>query len=280
MEHIFDERMIEQYRSYLVSEEKSPQTIQKYTCDAKKLWRFLDDDCEVTKEKMIRFKEWLMVHYEVSSVNSILTAVNQFLKYCGWADCTVKTLKRQQYSFRTSDRMLSKEEYFLLLDEAKRQGNNRLLMIMQTICATGIRVSELQYITVHSVRRGYARVSLKGKTRMILIPKELQTNLELYIKENGLESGSVFVTRSGKPIDRHNIYSGMKRLCSQAGVLPSKVFPHNLRHLFAYTYYHVEKDLGYLADILGHSNINTTRIYTKISCEEQLNRMEGMHLTI
>ena len=166
------------------------------------------------------------------------------------------------------------------MDTAKQKGNERLNLILQTICGTGIRVSELQYITVEAVKNREATVSLKGKTRSVFLVKELRKKLIRYAAKQNIQSGAVFITRTGKPMNRTNIWREMKGLCKQAGVNPKKVFPHNLRHLFARTFYGIEKDIAKLADILGHSSINTTRIYIISTGSEHRRRMEHMRLII
>jgi len=187
------------------------------------------------------------------------------LSKIGWDELALKNLKTQKESFCDDDRELTKEEYARLVAAAEKSGNHRLALVLQTICATGIRISELQYITVDAVRTGRADVSNKGKRRTIFLPGQLRRILTKYISENNVESGAVFVTRNGKPLNRSNIWRDMKALCERAGVDAKKVFPHNLRHLFARTHYTMEKDLSRLADILGHASVNTTRIYTKES---------------
>ena len=198
----------------------------------------------------------------------------------GWYDCIVRSVKVQKQAFRAEECELTKEEYYRLLHAAREKGNMRLYYIMQTICSTGIRVSELEFITVESLESGRARVHLKGKTRTVILTEKLCRELRGYAKERCVRSGSVFVTRSGRPVDRTNILHDMKALCVSAGVSREKVFPHNLRHLFACTYYQVEKDLSHLADLLGHSSINTTRIYTLVSSEKQARQIEFLGLVI
>ena len=218
--------------------------------------------------------------YAARSINSMLASLNSFFFYIGWTDMNVKTLKLQKELFRPEEKELTKDEYKRLCNTADRKHNERLLLILQTICGTGIRVSELEYITVEAARRGSATVSCKGKTREVFIVKELQKKLLRYISEQEIKSGYIFITRTGKPISRTNIWREMKSLCIEANVNPSKVFPHNLRHLFARVFYGIEKDIAKLADILGHSSINTTRIYIISTGTEHRRRMENMHLII
>lgn len=211
---------------------------------------------------MIGWKEALSADHAPATVNSMLVAVNGFLRFMGWHALTVRLLKIQRPLFREEQRELSKAEYARLVDAAQRAGDERLALILQTICATGIRVSELRFISAEAVCSGRAEVCNKGKRRTVFLPDRLRRLLKAYLKKQKITAGAVFVTRTGRPLDRSNIWRAMKALCKSAGVEPSKVFPHNLRHLFARAYYALEKDLARLADILGHSSINTTRIYT------------------
>lgn len=279
MENRMERAHIVQFKTSLIEDEKSIATIRKYTKDVEAFFDFVGENA-VTKEVVIRYKQHLKEKYKPSSVNSMLAAVNKFLKEMGWYDCAVKTLKVQRQAFRSRERELTKEEYFRLLKAAKDRKNMRLYLLMQTICSTGIRVSELQYITVQAVATQQATVSLKGKTRIVLIPSALCRELKNYAKENGIQSGSIFITKNGIPLDRSNILHGMKALCETAGVDRCKVFPHNLRHLFACLFYKVEKDLSRLADLLGHSNVNTTRIYTCVIGEEQARQIEKLGLVV
>lgn len=279
MARIVSKKKIERFKSYLLEDEKSNETIVKYTREVEAFLNFIGKDT-VSKEKVINYKQHLVKCYAPASVNCKLAAVNRFLRWQGWYDCTVKALKIQRQAFRPKERELSKAEYFRLLKVAKEKKNKRLYLMMQAICSTGIRVGELQFITAEAIRQGRATVSFKGKTRQVLIPRELIVELKKYIKERGVKSGSIFVTRSGKPVNRNNILYEMKALCEKANVERSKVFPHNLRHLFACIYYKHEKDLSRLADILGHSNINTTRIYTSVSGDEQQLKIESLGLLL
>lgn len=273
------DEIVSQYRRTLVEAEKSSATIGKYLRDIRSFQAAMGGQT-VTKEKVIRYKEQLIERYAVSSVNSMLAALNGFFKYLKWYDCIVKSLKVQRDSFRSSERDLSKEEYYRLLETARQRGNYRLYLLMQTICATGIRVSELKFVTVEALATGQARVMLKGKIRSVILPTALCRELRKYVREKGILTGSIFTTRSGKPVDRSNICHEMKALCSDANVRREKIFPHNLRHLFACTYFAREKDLPHLADLLGHSSINTTRIYTLVSGEEQARQIEQLGLVV
>lgn len=265
---------MEQYRNYLLSEEKSRLTIDKYIRDVEKYLRWSGG--EISKERVLAYKEALLGNYAVASVNSMLSSVNSYLEYIDRPECKVKTVKHQREIFTRPERELTKREYGRLLKAA--ESKPRLKLLMQTICATGIRVSELRFITVSAARTGRAQVRCKGKSRAVIIPKDLSRLLLRYAAKHGIREGSVFVTKNGKPLDRSNIWSEMKRLCKLAGVLASKVFPHNLRHLFARTYYTIQKDIVRLADILGHSSVNTTRIYTTESGDVHRRQLEKMGL--
>ena len=280
MEHQMEQALIEQFQTKLKNEEKSSATIEKYLRDIKSFYIFVEGKCVIDKNTVIAYKEHLIKRYAIASANSMLAALNQFFKVLGWFDCVVRALKVQREAFRARERELTKKEYLRLLAAAKQMGNDRLYLLMETICATGIRVSELPFITVESLRTARAQVSLKGKTRTVILPKELCKKLRKYVQEKQISSGSIFITRSGKPMDRSNILHEMKKLGKVAGVDVKKIFPHNLRHLFAVTYYKIEKNICHLADILGHSNINTTRIYTMISCEEQSKQIKKLGLVV
>ncbi len=253
--------LIQNFKTYLVEEEKSDSTIEKYIRDITVFMNWLEND-EITKCRVLEYKKELMDNYASTSVNSILSSLNSFFAYNEWHDCKVKTLKIQKQIFANKDKELTKAEYERLLKAAQSKNNKRLYYLMQTICSSGLRVSELKYVDVNAVRSGQALINCKGKMRIVLLPKELCKMLKGYIKEQGIKEGPVFVSRNGKPLDRSNIWKMLKGLCENAGVSKDKVFPHNLRHLFARTYYSLQKDIVRLADILGHSSVNTTRIYT------------------
>ncbi|MCI9151495.1 MAG: tyrosine-type recombinase/integrase [Lachnospiraceae bacterium] len=259
-------------------EEKSKATMEKYCHDVRAFLHYIGEEKVLSKELVITYKNYLGERYEVSSANSMLAALNYFLRFIGREDCIVKSFRIQKEAFRSREQELTREEYLKLLEEARKRGDERLYMIMQTICATGIRISELPFITVASLQSRRARVLLKGKTRTVLLPLELCNKLKNYAAKQGIEAGSVFVTRSGRPVERSNIFHAMKKLCQNAEVAETKVYPHNLRHLFAVTFYKEERDICHLADLLGHSNINTTRIYTLISCEEQERQLDSLCL--
>lgn len=254
-------KIVQQFENHLRMEEKSQNTIDKYIRDVNAFAEYLGGKA-VSKELAITYKQHLQDSgYAIRSINSMIASLNCLFSFIGFNDFRLKSLKLQQQIYCPEDKELTKAEYVRLIHTAKQTGNGRLNLIIQTICGTGIRVSELQFITVGAVRKGEAVVSLKGKTRSVFIVKDLQKKLLRYIAEQKITEGCVFITRTGKPISRTNIWREMKALCEQAEVNPNKVFPHNLRHLFARTFYGIEKDIAKLADILGHSSINTTRIY-------------------
>lgn len=277
---ILTSEAIDCFKKYLREEEKSENTVQKYMRDVRAFAAYLDGT-EVTKESVIAYKNKLFSeNYAVRSINSMLASLNSLFSFLGWTDCRVKSIKLQRQIYCPEEKELTKAEYMRLVNTAKQKGNERLNLILQTICGTGIRVSELQYITIEAVKCGEAIVSLKGKTRTIFIVRELQKKLLRYAAEQGITSGTIFITRTGRPMSRTNIWREMKGLCEQAGVNPQKVFPHNLRHLFARVFYGIEKDIAKLADILGHSSINTTRIYIISTGNEHRRRMENMRLIL
>lgn len=258
---------IQRFGQYLLTEEKSAATVEKYLRDVRSFAEFLADR-EVSKEETIAYKEYLTQQYAPASVNSMLVALNGFLRFLGKPDCSVRLLKIQRQIFCREEKELTEPEYQRLV---KAAGDTQLTFILQTICGTGIRISELQSITVEAVRVGKAVVNCKNKTRVIFIPAPLQKILKQYIKKTGLKAGSVFISQNGKPLDRSSVWRQMKRLCKKANVPPEKVYPHNLRHLFARIFYRIKKDIVRLADILGHSSINTTRIYTLETGQRHLN---------
>ena len=276
---IITKKLIDTFKTYLLNEEKSSSTLEKYIRDILAFSVWLGTN-EVTKGTVLEYKKYLIDNYAPASVNSILSSLNSFFGFNEWVDCKVKTLKIQRQLFVSSSKELTKTEYKQLLNAALSQHNKRLYMLMQTICATGIRVSELKYITVEAVKSGVATINCKGKMRVVKMTKDLCKQLNAYIKEQKIKSGSVFVSKNGRPLDRSNIWSDMKKLCETAGVSKEKVFPHNLRHLFARTYYSLEKDIVRLADILGHANVNTTRIYTMESGEIHMRQLQKLGLLL
>lgn len=276
-DYIITEGMLQNYRAYLLEEEKSVLTVEKYMRDLKKFQVFLSEK-EIQKDLVIEYKKELLQSYAVSSVNSMLAALNRFFQFAGWYQFKVRQLRQQRQVYCPEEKELTKNEYFRLLDIAKKTGNERLELIMQTICSTGIRISELSCITVKAAKDGAASASCKGKQRQILLPGKLRKLLLRYSRKNHIKSGLIFVTKQGKPMDRSNIWREMKKLCREASVADKKVFPHNLRHLFAKTYYSMEKDIAKLADLLGHSSINTTRIYIVSSGAEHRQQIERLRL--
>ena len=277
---IITAELISAFRKHLNEEEKAAATIEKYLRDVTAFAVYADGG-EITKELVIAYKSRLAENdYAPRSINSMLASLNSLFAYLGWSDCKVKSIKLQRQIFCAEEKELTKAEYERLCRTAERKHNERLCLILQTICGTGIRVSELQFITVEAVRKGEATVTLKGKTRSIFIVRDLQKKLLRYMARQKITAGPVFVTRSGNPINRTNIWREMKKLCQEAEVNPEKVFPHNLRHLFARVFYGIEKDIAKLADILGHSSIETTRIYIISSGREHRKLMETMRLVI
>ena len=270
---------LRRYERFLYEQERRRTTIEAYLRGLRAFAEFLNGEM-FTKEAVIRWKEALAGRYAPNTVNAMLAAVNGFAEYAGCPQFKVKPLKIQRELFVRPERELTRSEYARLVSAADRGGNRRLSLVIQTICATGIRVSELRFITVEAVEKGYARVDCKGKRRTVFLPEKLRRLIGNYLKKQKKTAGSVFTTRSGRPLDRSNIWRDMKALCESAGVEPGKVFPHNLRHLFARTYYMLEKDLSRLADLLGHTNVSTTRIYTAESGKVHARQMERMGLVI
>lgn len=275
---ILSTEQINEFAGYLCREEKSVATQEKYLRDVQAFGVYLGG-AEITKEMVIKWKKHLVDQgYAVRSINSMLASVNSLLDFFGLSTCKVKNIRTQRQTYCTEDKELTKVEYLRLLEASKK--NEQLNLVLQTICGTGIRVSELQYFTVEAIRYGEVIVDCKNKTRAILVPGKLKNILLNYAKRHGITQGVIFVTRTGKPINRSNIWSAMKKLCQVAGVKPSKVFPHNLRKLFARTFYGIEKDIAKLADILGHSSINTTRIYIMTTGFEHRRKIERLGLVI
>lgn len=269
--------MIMDYEEFLKQEERCTNTITKYVRDLQHFFSFLNGNA-LDKERLLDWKEDLLKNHTPVSVNSMLSAVNSFLEWQGQKNLKIKPLKIQRQIFLRPEKELTRAEYIRLVNTADRQNNPRLSLLLQTICATGIRVSELQSITVESLQTGRAGVACKGKNRIVFLPADLCRVLRRYCHKNAIRKGSIFCTKNGKPMDRSNIWKEMKSLCKSADVPPEKVFPHNLRHLFARTYYQIQKDISRLADLLGHSSINTTRIYTMESGSEHAKQLNGMGL--
>lgn len=260
-EKVITNKALKRFKHYLYEEERSENTIEKYMRDIRSFCEWLQDRC-IDKSVVIEYKKGLCNMYAARSVNSMLSSINAFFVFMGWYDLKVKTLKIQRQIFTDKSKELSKAEYERLLFAAKDRKNERLYYLIQTIASTGLRVSEIKYVTCEAVREGQAVIYCKGKIRQIFLPKKLCKMLKKYIKSQNIKNGPVFITKTGKPLDRSNIWKMLKDLCEGAGVPKDKVFPHNFRHLFARTFYSLQKDIVRLADILGHSSVETTRIYT------------------
>ncbi len=272
---------LEEFLAHLQNEERSEATVAKYRRDVLRFFHSLPpgEDRSFTKAAVLRYKDSLPAQYRPASANSMLAALNQFLRFCGAESCCVKQFRRQHAAFRDGGSELTAAEYRRLLAAANRR-DPRLALLMQTLCSLGLRVSEHRFVTAESLRRGSLRVTNKGKTRQVPLPGQLKRRLARYCAARGITAGPVFRTRGGKPLDRSNIWAQMKRLSAAAGVAPRKVFPHNLRHLFALTFYRQEKDIVRLADLLGHSSVETTRIYTLTTPEEHARTLERMRLLL
>lgn len=273
-----EENMMEEFADYLVEKEYARATIEKYCLDVRTFMGFLGAKREIDKEVAVGYKQWLADHYAVTSANLMIASLNQFLKCFGAGSLSLRQFKIQKSCFRTEGKELSKKEYQKLKKTALQEGKRQLAMIIETIAATGIRVGELKAFTVSGVRNGRIEVRNKGKYRMIILPGKLRKKLLCYIKKYGIREGSVFVTRNGKPKDRSNIWKEMKQLAQRAEVDCEKVFPHNLRHLFAREFYLATKDIIGLADLLGHSSITVTRLYTHSSMEYYKRKIDGLGL--
>lgn len=277
--NMIQEQDIREFESYLYLNERARTTVNKYVQSVRKLAEYLNGE-RVEKTRLLEYREYLLRQRKAQTVNGALSAINAFLDFCGERECRVRLLKVQRQAFLDEERELSEAEYRRLLAAALRCGNERLYLIMLTVCGTGIRISELPYITVEAAQGGRAQIRLKGKSRIIILQKKLRGRLLRYAAGQRIKSGYIFRTRSGRPIDRSNICHDMKKLCEAAGVDPGKVFPHNLRHLFARTFYAVERNLAHLADVLGHSRIETTRIYVAVSAAAHEKILEQMRLVI
>lgn len=279
MEHHISDQLLQGFRSALLAEEHGAGTVDKYLRDVAAFRAFLPQGAPVDREGAIRWKAQLQRRrYAVPTINSMLAAVNSFFTYAGWGECRVKALRVQRRIFRDASRELSLAEYRKLLETAAARGQERLALLMETIGATGIRVSEVPYITVEAARAGRAEIALKGKIRVILLPGKLCRRLLRYAGHKKIASGEIFLTKDGNRLSRKQIWVQMKRLCSHAGVAPTKVFPHNLRHLFAQLYYKANRDIVKLADVLGHSSIETTRIYLRTDGREHIRQIERLGL--
>ena len=277
-EHHLTPQQIQAYADYLQREEKSAATMEKYLRDVRAFARWLDDRV-ISKEIIARWKAHLIAQkYAPTTVNAMLSALNSLLDFLGLRECRVKFLKIQRRLFREAERVLTKDDYQKLLNTARKLGRERLELLVETIAATGIRVSEVPYITVEALRRGKAEISLKGKIRVILLPGKLCRKLMQFAEKQKNTSGAIFRTRSGKELGRRQIWAELKGLCKYAGVKPEKVFPHNLRHLFATVFYRTCRDIAKLADLLGHSSIETTRIYLVSSGGEHQRELDRLGL--
>ena len=277
-ERIVSEEQIREFEKYLVREEKSTATMEKYLRDVRAFFIYAGHET-ITKELAVEYKRHLQDKgYKVRSINSMLASINGYFEFQGWRDCKVKSIRQQKETYLAENKELTKKEYCRLLQAAEK--STKLNLVMQTICGTGIRVSELQHFTVEEVQHGEVHVDCKGKNRTILIPGKLRKKLLAFAKRRGIHTGTIFLGRNGKPLNRSSIWAQMKALCVAAHVSPGKVFPHNLRKLFARTFYGIEKDIAKLADILGHSSIDTTRIYIMTPGAEHRRKIERLGLVI
>lgn len=275
---ILTKQDIGRFSIYLTREEKSPATVDKYLRDVRAFHAFVRGR-SVTKEFVKGWKDSLLAEeYAAASINSMLASLNSLLNFQGWEDCKVKNLKVQHQTYCPEEKQLTKSEYKRMLEAAKDQPQIRL--VMETICGTGIRVSELAYFSVEAVKGGEIKIRNKGKLRTILIPGKLKKKLLVWAEKNGIQTGAIFITKRGNPLNRSNIWSNMKKLCKAAGVATSKVFPHNLRKLFARCFYELERDIAKLADILGHASINTTRIYIMTTGMEHRRQLDRLGLVV
>ncbi len=278
MKHKITEKDIQGFAEFLRREERAENTAQKYLHDIRMFGVWLGER-EVTKESVTAWKEHLCSQGRAAiTVNSAIAALHSFFAFCGWEECRVKYLKRQQRMFRDTSRELTKLEYQRLVQAAEAREDLQLALLFETICATGIRVSEIRYITTEAAHNGRTEIRLKGKIRTILLPDKLAKKLIKYAKKQKIASGEIFRTRSGKTLSRRQIWGEMKKICKAAGVDKNKVFPHNLRHLFAKAFYKVSRDIVKLANVLGHSSIETTRIYLITTCEEHTRELDKMGL--
>ena len=278
MDKHINEVQLTVFKNHLRLEEREPGTIEKYLRDVRSFAAWLEDK-PLDKDAVVAWKGHLLASgYAPSTINSMLIAVNRFFRFQHWEELRVKTVRVQRRIFRSRERELTKEEYVRLLEAAHALGRERLALLMETICATGIRVSEVRYITVEAVQAGRAEIALKGKVRTILLPGKLRRKLLKYAKQQKTGSGEIFLTRTGKGMSRRQIWAEMKSICKQAKVAPSKVFPHNLRHLFARTFYKICRGVVQLADVLGHSSVETTRIYLATTGDEYVRRLDRLGL--
>ena len=269
---------MDRFYEYLIEEERSIGTIEKYIRDVRLLQSWLES-APVTKENAARWKQELLQSGRApSTVNSMLAAANTYFRFMGWDELKLKSIRLQRRFFRENERELTKAEYQLLMETAKKRGDERLALLMETICATGIRVSEVPYITTDAIKKGRARIAMKGKLRTILIPAQLCRKLRKYATKHRIGRGEIFLTKNGTRLERKQIWAQMKTLCKYAGIERNKVFPHNLRHLFARCFYRISHDISSLADVLGHSSIETTRIYLISTESEHIKKIAHLGL--
>ena len=269
--------ILKSFQAELLEQERAPATIEKYMHDIRTFYFWLGNR-EVTPETVHEWKKSLTERFSPGTVNGKLAALNALFTFTGWTDCRARSLKLQRRAFRDDARELTRDEFYRLVTTAERLGKDRLALLLEAIGSTGVRVSEVKYFTVEAACRGAAEIALKGKIRTILLPGKLCRKLLKYARKQKIASGEIFLTRSGKPINRKQIWAEMKALCKQAGVEPGKVFPHNLRHLFAQTFYHQTRDVVKLADVLGHSSLSTTRIYLISTGAEHRKELEKLQL--
>lgn len=276
----FTEELLSEYQYYLQDEERSTATVEKYIRDVKKFKKFLGNTSLIDRETVRSYKEKLKTTYKITSANSMLAAVNSFLTFAGLGEYKVKLFKMQRLLYSRPEREITEKEYEKLVHTARRNNDEQMSMLLQTIGSTGIRISELPFITVESLVEGRAEIYNKGKSRVVLLPQELTTLLKKYCRKEKILTGSIFITKYGNPVDRSNVSKRMKKLGREAGVDTAKIFPHNLRHLFARIFYNIEKDVIRLMDLLGHSSISTTRIYTMTTEDQPRRQMSRMRLVL
>lgn len=274
------EELLVKYGEYLLDGERSMATVEKYLRDVRSFMKFLEENQPLEKGVVRQYKEKLKERYKISSANSMLAALNSFFVFIGREELRVKLFRIQRVLYSSQEREMTRQDYGKLVQAAKKNGDIKMSMLLQTMGSTGIRISELQYITVEAVETGRAEIYNKGKSRLVLLPVELTRLLKKYCRKKGIVSGSIFITKYGNPVDRSNVSKKMKQLARESGVEEKKVFPHNLRHLFARTFYRIEKDVVRLMDLLGHSSINTTRIYTMTTEDQPRQQMSRMQLVL
>lgn len=279
MKRTITSKMLPRFRQYLKENERSKTTICKYLHDVT-TFKIFSEDNEIDRNTVLAYKAELSKKYAITSANSMLAALNSFFHFYHWEELVVKYFPIQKKVYCSETKELSKPDYFNLLKASAGKRNERLNLLIQTLCGTGIRVSELPFITVEALEAGEAVITCKGKTRTVFIVSKLKSKLFRYAKSRKIDTGPIFITRSGKPMDRSNIWREMKKLCDQSGVPSEKVFPHNLRHLFARIFYSLDKDIARLSDVLGHSSIDTTRMYIISTGAEHRRQMENMRLII